>query len=680
MSAKPVKRASQDGVAQRIERLRSTIRHHDHRYYVLSQPEISDAEYDRLLRELQTLEAQAPELVTPDSPTQRVGGSAAQTFRPVRHAAPMLSLDNALNEEELAAWHQRVVKGAGSRQPTYTAELKIDGVSLALTYEQGALVRAATRGDGTTGEDVTANAKTIRAIPLRLRGSVPAKLEVRGEVYMSIKDFERHNAQAKQQEAELFANPRNAAAGSLRQKDPRVTAKRPLRFFAHSHGMVLGMTFDTHWDYLDACKAWGLAVPAHTSRCRTFDEVRARVEEMEALREQLDYEADGVVIKVNELVIQQRLGMTTRSPRWAIAYKFAAQQATTQVVDILPSVGRTGAVTPVASLKPVSCAGVTISSATLHNYDEIERLGVRIGDWVVIQRAGDVIPQVIKVIESRRSGKERAVKPPTACPVCHGTVAKGDAEEVAYRCINRSCPAQLERSVLHFGSRDAMDIEGLGDSAVEQLVGRKLIRSVADVYALKHGQLVELDLFAEKKAQKLLDAIEASKQRGLSRLLHGLGIRHVGEAAARDLAEEFGSLQDLMRADPARLQEVPGIGEVVAEAISEFFQEPRNRELIEKLVKAGVRMTEQADKGPRILGNMTFVFTGELRELTRSQAEAIVRRLGGKAASSVSRSTNYVVAGASTGSKFSQAKKLGVRIIDEEEFLRLTRAGRREPS
>ena len=671
MTASSRSKPTEAALAKRIERLREEIRRHDYRYYVLSQPEISDAEYDQILRELKSLEEQAPHLVTPDSPTQRVGGIPDQAFRPVRHSTAMLSLDNAFTEEELLAWHQRVVKGLPGLKPTYTVELKIDGVSLALTYAGGRLVQAATRGDGTIGEEVTANAKTIRAIPLKLQGSAPARLEVRGEVYMAIGEFRRYNDRASRHGEETFANPRNAAAGSLRQKDPGVTAGRPLRFFVHSYGTVEGMRLSTHWEFLQACKRLGLPVNEHASRCASFEEVRRDCKRLEQLRERLGYEADGVVIKVNELSFQERLGMTMRSPRWAIAYKFAAHQATTQVLGVEHSVGRTGVVTPVASLKPVSCGGVTISSATLHNYDEVDRLGVKVGDWVLIQRAGDVIPKVAKVIESRRSGKERAIKPPTKCPACGGTIAKEKEEEVAYRCLNPSCPAQLERSILHFGSRTAMDIEGLGEVAVEQLVGRRLIRDAADLYHLREQDLLGLELLAEKKAEKLLQAIDASRTRGLARLLYALGIRHVGEKAARDLAEQFSSMDKLLHAEETQLEQIPGIGPVVAREAVQFFRQPQTKALIKQLEAAGVKMTEAVHTGSRLLDKMAFVFTGELSRMSRSQAEALVRQLGGQASSSVSRLTDYVVAGDSPGSKLEKAKKLGVKIIEEAEFTKL---------
>lgn len=666
-------RASSDEkiLADRLERLRERIRHHEHRYYVLNQPEISDAEYDRLVRELQELEAHAPHLVTPDSPSQRVGGVADQTFAPVRHAIPMRSLDNVFNEEELLAWQSRVMKVLKGQQPTYTVELKIDGVSLALTYEAGGLIRAATRGDGTTGEDVTANVRTIRSIPLRLHDAPPRRLDVRGEVYMTLEQFERYNADASQAGEETFANPRNAAAGSVRQKDSRVTARRPLRFFTHSLGLADGARFATHGEFLEACIRWGLPVTEQALLCASFDEVRAQCRRLEQRRSELDYDADGVVIKVNEVALQERLGSTFKAPRWAIAYKFPAHEATTRVLDVLHSVGRTGVITPVARLKPVACGGVTIANATLHNYDEVARLGLKIGDWVVIRRAGDVIPQVVKVIESQRTGAERGIAPPARCPVCGGTVTREKDGEVAHRCLNPSCHAQLVRAVLHFGSRAAMDIEGLGEVVVEQLVQRRLIQDAADVYGLTDAALLQLPLFADRKAEKLLDAIRASKTRGLARLLYALGIRHVGEKVARDLAQRFGSLKRLMDTDEETLKQVSGIGGVVARTLVQFFQQRSVPKLIKKLEAAGVKMTETARTGPQPLAHRTFVFTGELSGMSRAQAEAIVRRLGAQTSSSVTRQTTDVVAGSTPGSKYAKAKQLGIPILDEAQFMRL---------
>ncbi len=672
MRKEPSPKSTADkSVKRRMEILRDVIRQHDYRYYVLNQPVASDAEYDQLLRQLQQLENENPQLITRDSPTQRVGGVSDQAFQPVGHAAAMLSLDNAFNEEEIIAWHERVVKGLDGHKATYTVELKIDGVGLALTYERGLLLQAATRGDGTTGEDVTANAKTVRAIPLRLQGKAPRRCEVRGEVYISKRDFERYNEQAKQQEQELFVNPRNAAAGSLRQKDPHITAQRPLRFFTHSYGAWEGRQPASHWDFLQECRRLGLPITEQATLCRTFEEVLKQCRRLEALREDLAYEADGLVIKVNELSLQERLGSTLKSPRWAIAYKFPAQQATTQVVEVLHSVGRTGVITPVANLKPVFCGGVTISNATLHNYEEIERLDLKQGDWVIIQRAGEVIPQVMRVLVERRQGNEKPIKPPTHCPECGGAIAKDKEEEVAFRCINPLCPAQVMRTVIHFGSRPAMDIEGLGDVVVEQLAGQKTIKHVADLYKLIKKDLLALPLFKEKKAEKLLAAIEASKSRGLARLLFGLGIRHVGEKAAIDLAEAFGSIDALMAVDPEALQQVSGIGPVVGLSAAVFFKQPQTRALIKQLKACGVMMEQERRQGPQPLRGKTFVFTGELSSLSRAEAESWVRKLGAAASSSVSRATSYVVAGQAAGSKLAKAKKLGVNILDEAGFKKL---------
>jgi len=658
-------------VRRQVEALRDQIRQHDYRYYVLNDPQISDAEYDQLLRQLATLEARSPRLVTSDSPTQRVGGVPDEAFRTIRHRLPMLSLGNAFDPEELLAWHQRVVKGLKGARHTYTAELKIDGVGIALTYQQGRLVRAATRGDGTLGEDVTANAKTIRPIPLRLRGRPPRLLEVRGEIYITLEEFKRYNAEASRRGEETFANPRNAAAGSLRQKDPRVTASRPLRYFVHSYGMVEGKSFGTHWEFLQSCKRFGLPITEHATMCLSMDQVVAHCQRWVSQRDRLAYEVDGIVVKVNELSHQAQLGMTLKSPRWAMAYKFPAHQATTQVLDIIPSVGRTGTLTPVAQLKPVSCGGVTISSASLHNYDEIERLRVKVGDWVVIQRAGEVIPQIIKVIESKRTGSEKAVKIPTKCPECGGPVTKEKEEEVAYRCVSPTCPAQLVRRLMHFASREAMDIEGLGDVVAEQLVAKRFVHDAADLYRLTKPQLLELKLFGEKKAENLLAAIAASTSRGLARVLYGLGVRHVGEKAAMVLAEQFRSMDRLAESHLERLCEIPEIGPVMASAILEYFRHSSTKKLLEKLRQAGVKLTEEVAVGPKPLAELTIVLTGELDGWSRADAEALIRRLGGKSASSVSRKTDYVVAGSNPGSKYDKAKTLGVKIIDEAQFKKL---------
>jgi len=658
-------------VRRQVETLRSHIRHHDYRYYVLDQPEISDADYDALLRKLQELEGRYPQLVTLDSPTQRVGGSPVDVFKPVKHRVPMLSLDNAFSTEELHGWHERVVKGLRDGTHTCTVELKIDGVGLALTYERGLLAHAATRGDGLTGEDVTANAKTIRAIPLRLRDAAPRILEVRGEVYMTLHDFKRYNDEADRKGEETFANPRNAAAGSLRQKDPRITDARPLRFFVHSYGWVEGKAFHTHWEFLQTCKALGLPVEEHAVCCRSYEEVEELCQRWATQRRRLAYEVDGAVVKVNELPLQQRLGFTLRSPRWAIAYKFPAHQATTKLLEVVPSVGRTGTITPVAKLTPVACGGVTISSATLHNYEEVKRLGVKAGDWVVIQRAGEVIPQVIKVIDSKRTGSEKPIKIPTTCPACRGPVTKEKEEEVAYRCVNPACPAQLVRAILHFASREAMDIEGLGEAVAEQLVQRGLAHDVADLYRLTKDQVLTLELFGDKKADNLLGAIRASTSRGLARLLYGLGIRHVGEKAAIVLAEQFRSISRLMEADEERLQKIPEVGPVMAKTAADYFRHPATRKLVEELRQVGVKLTEELATGPKPLAGRTVVLTGELAGWSRADAEALIRQLGGKTASSVSQQTDYVVVGDHPGSKHQKAKALGVTILDEAQFKKL---------
>ncbi len=662
-----------DQVRRQVARLREQIRRHDYRYYVLNQPELSDAQYDALMRRLHTLEERHPKLVTPDSPTQRVGGVPDEAFAPIRHRVPMLSLDNTYSKEELAAWHQRVIKGLGSAQAAYTAEFKIDGVGIALTYVRGALARAATRGDGETGEDVTANAKTIRAIPLRLREPSPALLEVRGEVYMALEEFARYNLTAGRSDGETFANPRNATAGSLRQKDPRVTASRPLRFFVHSYGAVEGVVFATHWEFLQACRELGLPITEQAIMRRDFQDVVAHCTRWETQRQRLAYEVDGMVVKVNELALQQKLGLTMKSPRWAIAYKFPAHEAATQILNVIASVGRTGTLTPVAKLKPVSCGGVTISSVSLHNYEEVERLGVKVGDWVIIQRAGEVIPHVIKVIERKRTGSENPITIPAVCPECRGAIAKEKEDEVAYRCVNPVCPAQLVRRLMHFGSRGAMDIEGLGDVVAEQLVQQRLVHDVADVYRLTTAQLLTLELFGEKKAGNLLQAIAASKSRGLSRVLYGLGIRHIGEKAALVLAHEFGSIQRGMEAEEERLRRIPEVGPVMASAIVQAFQQPAMTRVIEKLRDSGVKLTEDVAEGPKPLAGLTVVLTGELAGFTRAEAETLIRQLGGNTSSSVSKQTDYVLAGENPGSKYDKAKALGVKMLNETQFRQLIR-------
>ncbi|MBI4802102.1 MAG: NAD-dependent DNA ligase LigA [Elusimicrobia bacterium] len=664
------------GSKEEIERLRREIRRHERLYYADDAPEISDGEFDALMNRLKALEAAHPALVTPDSPTQRVGGSRSDTLAPVAHRIPMLSLENCYSPEEFLQWHKRVLGSLENEPFELVIEAKIDGLSCSVEYEKGLLVRASTRGDGEIGEDVTLNARTIRAVPLILSGKdIPVLFEARGEVYMEKKDFERLRQEALAAGAEPFVNPRNAAAGSLRQKDPQVTAARNLRFFAHSHGHIEGFRKPaSHWEYLKTCRALGFPVPAVKKLCVDAGEVLAFYAEYKNKRFSLPYEIDGLVVKVNSLEAQKLLGFTSKSPRWAVAFKYPAQQATTAVNEVVFSVGRTGAITPVAELEPVKCGGVTISNATLHNFDEIERLGLRLGDRVVIERAGEVIPKVVKVILSARTGAERPVQPPKKCPACGAGLFK-DEEEVALRCVNPSCPAQFKRSLLHFASRDAMNIEGLGVSVTEQLVEKKLIGRFSDIYRLKKEALLGLELFQDKKADNLLLEIEQSRKRPLSRLIFALGIRHIGAKTARVLAAHFNTMSAFMAADETALSRVGEVGPVIAHAVSEFFKSRQTRELAAELEKLGLNMTEPQRKtaGAGFAGK-TFVFTGELKSMSRSKAQGRVRELGGKETSSVSAKTSYVVAGTDPGSKYDKAKKLGVTILTEEEFIKLMRS------
>ncbi len=657
---------------KKIEALRQTIHQHDYRYYVQAQPEISDVEYDRLMKELINQEKAFPELITPDSPSQRVGGILEEGFAPVKHRVPMLSLDNTYNENEVLEWDDRLRGGlTDTPEFNYMAEPKIDGVSASLIYENGRFVRGATRGDGETGEDITLNLRTLRSIPLRLRSPFPKFLDVRGEVFMTLKDFAKMNANADKRGEELFANPRNATAGSLRQKDPSVTASRPLRFLAHSYGFSEGLTWTTHYDFLKACTEMGIPTAVLAQRCDTIMECMRHCRKLDRERSALDYEIDGAVIKVNSFALRDRVGSTHKSPRWAVAYKFEAQQTTTQVLDIKASVGRTGTITPVAKFKPVTVGGVTISNASLHNFDEVKRLGVKIGDHVIIQRAGDVIPKVLKVVEALRTGKEKAFVVPTTCPVCGTPITKEKEIEVAYRCTNPTCPAQQGRALVHFAHRGAMDIEGLGEIAIQQLVRRQLIKDVADIYSLTRADWLSLDLFAEKKADNLLKEIEKSKVQPLSRVLFGLGIRHVGERAAIVLAQRFASIDALAGSSEADLRSIHEVGPVMAQAIVAYFKMPPTQTLIRKLKRAGLTMKEEPPKVPvpQLLAGKTVVFTGELEVLSRPDAEKRVRALGGKPAGSVSAKTDFVVVGKAPGSKATKAQKLGVKILSEKEFL-----------
>jgi len=640
---------------------------------VLDDPEIADKEYDDLVAALKRLEAQHPEMVTPDSPTQRVGAEPAGGFETVRHRRAMLSLDNTYTFDEVRAWGQRVRKGLGAgEQVSYVVELKLDGVSVNLTYEDGLFVRGALRGDGASGEDVTTNLRTVRAIPLKLRGSGHGGLiEVRGEVFMSLADFSRMNRERGKAGELPFANPRNATAGTLKTLDPRIVAERHLLFCAHSSGEATRAVFATHEAYLQQLKEWGVPVNPETKACADIEAVISRCEKMQAQRQDLEYEVDGMVIKVNARDQQRRLGQTLKSPRWAIAYKFPAHQATTTVRNIVLSVGRTGVITPVAELEPVTCAGVVIRNATLHNFDEIERLGVRVGDRVLIERAGDVIPKVVKVVAAGRSGKKKKFPVPRACPVCGGPIEKEKEEEVAYRCVNPSCPAQLERQALHFASRAAMDIEGMGEAIVAQLVSRKMIRDVGDIYRLTQSDLLGLNLVKERKAAQLMEGIGASRKRPLGRLLFALGIRHVGEKAALVLAEHFQTLDRLRAASVDELATIHEIGDVMARSIHDFFCHKGGRELVDKLQAAGLNMKQPRRRGASFLAGRTFVFTGELEDLPRGRAEALVREAGGNVSSGVSRKTSFVVEGSDPGSKYDKAKKLGVPVLNKQDFLKM---------
>ena len=664
---------SKADAASRIEELREQIRHHDYCYYVLNRPEVSDAEYDRLIRELRALEGAHPDLITADSPTQRVAGQPVDVFASVEHKAAMLSLDNAMGPDALREFEARIRRALPGARFEYVCEPKIDGLGVALLYEKGRLVRGATRGDGRVGEEVTQNLRTIRSLPLRLTGPLgdTRELEVRGEVYMPRAEFQKLNAALEEAGEPTFANPRNAAAGAVRQKDPAITARRPLDIFCYHVSHADPFPFETHWETLEALKASGFRVNPRSRRCRDMDEVLAYCQSLEAERDALDYDADGVVVKANSRQQQRRLGATTHHPRWAIAYKFAARQATTRVLAIEINVGKTGALTPGARLEPVEVAGVTVSRASLHNEDEIGRKDIRVGDTVLIERAGDVIPYVVQVILAKRPPEARAFAFPRRCPVCNGRAYRPEGEAI-WRCTNAACPAQLKERLLHFGSRRAMDIEHLGEAVVNQLVDRGLVRDFADLYHLTADQLAELERLAQKSAQNLVNAIQASKGRGLARLLNALGIRMVGERVAQLLAGRFGSMERLLDAGEAEIGEIYGIGPQIAQSAARFFSEPQNLKTIERLQAAGVSMEEEGGReGERPLVGKSFVLTGSLASLTRDEAQDLIIKLGGRVIGSVSRKTHYVIVGADPGSKAEEAKRLNVPTLSEAEFLRL---------
>ena len=659
--------------AKEIERLRAAIRQHDHLYYVLDKPRITDQEYDALYGKLKELEDAHPELITPDSPTQRVGGEPTKEFPVVEHMAPMLSMDNTYSAEEIREFDERVRKNLKGEHVEYVVELKFDGVSISLLYEKGRWVRGATRGDGVRGDDVSNNLKTIRSIPLVFSDDVkktPRLAEVRGEVYMTKKGLAELNREKEKKGEELFANPRNAAAGSLKLLDPRIVARRHLDIYIWGIGQCEGMDLKKHTEVLEYLKEAGFRVNPHMKLCRNADEVIDYCNSWEPKRDRLEFEIDGMVLKVNDLKQREKLGVTSKSPRWAIAYKFPAERGLTEVRDIIVQVGRTGAITPVAILAPVHLSGTTVSRATLHNFDEIARLDVKIGDKVYVEKSGEIIPKVLSVAKEKRTGKERPFMMPDRCPVCHSKLVRFEGE-VALRCENAGCSAQIKEMVLHFASRDAMDIKGMGDAIVDQIVDKKLIGDYGDIYYLKFEDMKNLERMADKSAANLIKAIEASKRSELHRFIYALGIRHVGEHAAWVLANGFASIEKLSRAGAEELTAMDEIGPVMAESIHAFFHNAENLKILKKLEKAGVVMEQKMKKKAGALAGKTIVVTGSLKSFTRSEIEELIRKEGGNPSSSVSKDTSFVVAGGDPGSKLDKAKALGVKVVTEEEFRKM---------
>ncbi len=665
---------------EEIRALTAQVEDHGYRYHVLDRPEITDSEYDELFRRLSRLEQEHPELALPNSPTAKVGGPPVERFGTVRHTRPMLSLDNVTNPEELADFEQRIQRFLKTDDPLeYVVEPKIDGIGVELVYRDGELVVGSTRGDGTNGEDITQNIRTIRSVSLSLRragSAVPGRLEVRGEVFYPTEGFQRLNRQREEAGEYVFANPRNAAAGALKQLDSKITAGRPLDLFCHGMGTV-EPDFASHAEFLEALRDWGLKPVPETRVCGSVEEIVAYQEEMEGRRDQLPYEIDGVVVKVNSLELQHRLGQIARSPRWAIAYKFKPRQSTTRIVDIQPQVGRTGTLTPVASLEPVQLAGVTVRNASLHNMDEIERKDIRVGDTIVIERAGDVIPYVVRVLAEQRDGSERRFEMPSRCPMCSSQVFREEGE-AAYRCVGLACPAKLKESLKFFGSRNALDIEGLGEKLIDQLVEKKLVADSADLYGLEEETLASLERMGAKSAQNLVRELARSKETTMARFITALGIRHVGEATAKVLADHFGSLDAVMAADEEALTEVRDVGPEVAKSIAGFFADEANRRVIEKLLTAGFRLKAEA-RAEGALTGLSFVLTGSLDTMSRSEAQKSITALGGRVAGSVSGKTDYVVVGADPGSKADKARELGLRILDEDE-LRALLGGESSPA
>jgi DNA ligase (NAD+) len=656
-------------INKEITTLRAEIERHNELYYQKAEPEISDFEFDKLLERLGALEAEHPELITPDSPTQRVGGKA-DSLRPFRHSVPLMSLDNSYSLDDLKAFTERCERLAEGRKLEYFAELKIDGLSVSLHYDNGVLVTGATRGDGTTGDEVTQNVKTIRTVPLRLKKDSPPHAEVRGEVFLSRSQFAKINAELEMQGEKMFANPRNCASGTLRMLDSQIVASRRLDMFPYDAFTGTSKMFATHAEVFEWCERNGFNVNPNRRLCRDFDELSEFINEMETHRDTLDYEIDGVVVKVNSTALQDEFGTTSKAPRWAIAYKYPARQATTRLLDIGIQVGRTGALTPVAFLEPTLLAGTTVARASLHNEDEIKRLDLKIGDYVLIEKSGEIIPQVLQNIPSRRNGTEREYAFPTACPVCSSPAVRPDGEAVR-RCTNPVCPAKVKARILYFASRKAMDIEGLGDVLVETLVTSGRVKDVADLYTLTTGDITSLERKGEKTAAKLIDQIEASKSRGLERLLFGIDIRHVGERTAKILARHFRSIDKVAAASVEELDDIPEIGLTVAMSVHEWFRNPLHVDLVNRLKAAGVQTesdaaaTEQLDE--RFVGK-TFVLTGKLENYTRDEAARLIEGRGGRVSSSVSKKTDYVVAGEDAGSKLTKAESLGVAVLDEDEF------------
>jgi DNA ligase (NAD+) len=654
--------------------LRQALHRHNYLYYILDDPEIADAEYDRLMQELQSLESKWPELLTADSPTQRVGAPPLTKFETVSHSLPMLSLDNGFNDQDILEFDRRIQKGTGITDVVYTAEPKLDGVAVELVYENGKLTLATTRGDGVTGEVITSNVRTIRSVPLVLQApsdrQTPSRLEVRGEVFIGHEGFRKLNAERLAQEQTAFANPRNAAAGSLRQLDSSITAKRPLEIYIYGIGIIADETFQSHWESLQVLKNYGFRVNPDIQPQIGVEEVLVYYRDLAAKRQHLPYDIDGIVIKVDNLSQQARLGNTSRSPRWAIAYKFKAVQETTRILGIEVQVGRTGTLTPVAYLAPVGIGGVTVSRATLHNEDEIRKKDIQIGDIVLIQRAGDVIPEIVKVIKTKRDGRQRAFKMPSTCPACHSPAVRIEGE-AAVRCVNTKCPAQLKEKIKHFASKGAFDIDGLGDKLVEQLVEKGHLRSYADIFSLRQDLLENLDRMGTKSAENLLAAIESSKQIRFNKFIYALGIRFVGEHVAGILSEKYEDIGSLYSATVDSLEAIDGIGPVVANSVRAFFDQTENVETVDRIQKYGIQIVRETSRAEGVLTGRVFVLTGTLSGLSRNEARQKIESAGGKVGSAVSRKTDYVVAGDSPGSKLNRANALGIKVIDEASLMEM---------